>query len=393
MAYFPHAFQKVFVGTAGISTKKTQPTLDLVAGELGVINAADNKILDIAAASPAFKDSPMIYLAQGSFHPSDKKGPFHGGYKETIKSKGINPKYVHRFFVTTPQEAQSHSILVGSAEPVQYAENTTYYLRIDAKGSPVLRTLTRNAYHTVDAFTECVTGQGVDPAIVMEQFAQHVNEDPILGQFVKGTPQYITFEMTDADNDAGTPDVRTKIEHGDVKPANWSTLANADKAAQLLLETAYTDTRFSDVVWDRHEHFELEPIQIFASFWDFTGNPCAENLFPVAEVTEAKQGSGYGETLLKELILSNRYLQDHFQDNLRLREVMGDTSMTQLDRSAKYITYNILHSIPIKGNQSSSLNSDQYLLKIVVNERTAAFENFLVKLMESAGNPVALEVL
>jgi hypothetical protein len=387
MAYFPHAFQKVFVGTAGISTKKTQPTIDLVAGELGVINATDNKIMDIAQASPAFKNSPMIYLAQGSFHPSDKKGPFHGGYKETIKSKGINPKYVHRFFVTTPQDAQSSSILVGSENPVTYAENTTYYLRIDAKGSPVLRTLTRNAYHTVDAFTECVTGQGVDPAHVMEQFATHVNEDPILGLFVKGTPQYITYTLS------GDPAVRSKVEHGAVKPANWSSIANADKAAQLLLETAYVGTQFSDIVWDRNEHQELEPIQIFASFWDFTGNPCAENLFPVTTVTVAKQGSGYGETLLRELILSNRYLQDHFQDNLRMREVLGDTSMTQLDRSAKYVTYNILHSIPIKGNQSSSLNSDQYLLKIVVNARTPNFENFLVKLMESAGNPVALEVL
>jgi hypothetical protein len=381
MAYFPNAFLKVFVGTNGISTKSTQSTINLTAGEVGVINATDNKIMDVSAAAPAYADSPMVYLAQGSFHPSDKKGPFHGGYKETIKSKGINPKYVHRFYVVEPTEAASNIIEVGSQTPVTYAENTTYYLRIDAKGSPVLRTLTHNAYHTVDAFTECETGQGVDPAHVMEQFAAHVNEDPILSLFVKATPLYTTIA-------AGVP-----TDHGDVKPAGWATTANADKAARMRLETAYVDTRFSDIVWDRNEHLELEPIQIFASVWDFSGNPCAEKLFPVTVVQEAKQGSGYGETLLKELILSNRYLQENFPDNLRLREVMGDTTMVQLDRSAKYITYNILHSIPIKGNQSSQLNSDQYLLKIVVDARNASFENFLVKLMESAGNPVELEVL
>jgi hypothetical protein len=245
----------------------------------------------------------------------------------------------------------------------------------------VLRTLTRNAYHTVDAFTECVTGQGVDPAIVFEQFAKHINEDPILSLFVKGTPLYATIDGAGA-----------VTQHGAVKPATWGTFANNKKFARLELTTAYTDTRFSDIVWDRNEHFELEPIQLFASVWDFSGNPCADNLFPVEETQVAKQGSGYGETLLKELILSNRYLQDNFPDNLRMREVLGDTTMTQLNRAAKYVTYNILHSIPVAGNASSQLNSDQYMIKVVVNARDTAFENFMVKLMASAGNPVALEV-
>ena len=382
MAYFPHAFQKVLVGTDGISTKDGQNTLALVAGEIGVVSAQDNLIQDIAVA-PTYATTPLIYLAQGSFHANDKIGPFHGGYKETVKSKGINPKYVSAFYVTEPANAVNHVITVGAAAPCDITCNTTYRLRVDVKGSAALRFLTHNVYKTVDAFTGCcagdVAGTLVDSAIVYEAWATAIAEDAIVGKFVSASLLY-------TDNSTGTPVITT------TKPGNWATIALDEKWVQLKLTGAYVDTKFGNCSFDPKDHFEIEPVYIYASAVDSTGDPCSESCFSVAEVTVAYQGKGYGETLVRELILAKRYQQEPWTQDVRLREVLDDTTLTELSRNAKYYTYHILHSVPRKSNPTGMMDADQYLVKVIVDARDAAFETYFNTLLLSSGNHVQLQV-
>jgi hypothetical protein len=356
--------------------------LALVAGEIGVVSAQDNLIQDLTAA-PTYAATPLIYLAQGSFHANDKIGPFHGGYKETVKSKGINPKYVSAFYVTEPANPVNQVITVGCAAACEFTCNTTYRLRVDVKGSPALRFLTHNAYKTVDAFTGCcagdVDGTAVDSAIVYEAWAAAIAADAILGKFIAPSLLY-------TDNSGPGPVVTT------TKPANWDTIALDEKWVQLKLTGAYVDTKFGNCSFDPKDHFEIEPVQIYASAVDASGDPCKEECFCVAEVSAAYQGKGFGETLVRELILAKRYQQEPWTQDVRLREVLDDTTLTELSRNAKYFVYHILHSVPRKSNPTGMMDADQYLVKVVVDSRDAAFEAYIDALLASSGNHVQLQV-
>jgi hypothetical protein len=118
MAYFPHAFQKMLVAgsfqtTTGIASSA------LTAGQVGVFNANTNLTVDATLTTTAYQVNPLVYIAQGSYHTVDKLGPFHGGYKESVKSKGINPKYISAYYVTEPsnpvQDIQQISATAGCA--------------------------------------------------------------------------------------------------------------------------------------------------------------------------------------------------------------------------------------------------------------------------------------
>jgi hypothetical protein len=357
MSYFPHAFQKMLVGTAGFPTSIAgENTLSLTAGQIAVVSARTNLIQDLTE-TPTYADTPLVYLAQGSFHANDKIGPFHGGYKETVKSKGINPKYVSKFYVVEPADSQNHVISITAPVAGSFPQNKTYRLRLDIKGSPALRFATRNLYKTLDAFTGCPD----DPAVlvsgnvILTQWAAQINEDAFLKSFISAAVNETTGVLT--------------------------------------LTGAYVDTVFGDCSFDPKDYHEIEPIHIYASALTEEGDPCDVSQFEVEEVQEALQGKGYGETLVRELILDKRYRQEPWQQDPRMREVLSETSLNDINRGSKYFTYHILHSVPRNTNPSGVFNADQYLIKIVVNERIADFETFFDSLLESAGSAVRLEVI
>lgn len=385
MAYFPNAFQKLLVGTAGFSTQVGELTYNLVAGEVGVIDAKTNKMVDLADVTPLYKETPLIYLAQGSFHTVDKLGPFHGGYKETVKSKGINPKYVSKFYRVDPANAIQNVIVIGANEPEVFEFNKTYRFRLDIKGSPALRTARRNLYKVLDAFTGCVPAvtdpvTTVDAAVIVEQWAEQINADPIIKNFVQAVVLYTT--------DASTVPVTVSV-----KPAGWDAEPIIDKYARLQLTGAYVDSTFTNCSFSRTDNVDFTPVALYASAYEGEGETCNEVQFPVIETQESFQGRNYGATLLKELIMSKRYQQEDFHDDVRMREILDDQTMTEISRSTKYVTYHILHSIPRKSNPSGTLDADQYLIKIVVNALSATFEAWMNALLTDANNAVQLEVL
>ena len=471
--HFPNAFKKTFipaVSNGDISLATTGGTQDLTAGEIGIYNA---KTYGILTAAPA-ANTPFI-IAQGSYHTSDKIGPFHGGYQESVKSKVINPKYVSRFFKVAAQEPKSQIQMLGwsgsatQTSPFEFECNKTYWARFDVKGSPALRTMTRNLYKTVDAFTGCCqdncstgcTGDPVDAATVMYQWATRLNEDPIMKEFVRATPVWRKVNRTLGSQSGGSGvtgattivlDAGTDVAVGQyifgtgiapltkVTAINSATvtISNALTAnaagtyafgevitedyeavvydgsneaavngvvAGIIVETSYVDTKFGNATFTVTDHYELEPLFVYISLVDETGDPCVGK--PVANsstgehVTELQAvvvASGVGETVLRDYILSQRYMQEGFpdgnnMDQLRLREVLGDTALSTVSRTAMYDKYYLLHNVPRFNNPSSTFDNDQYLLEFSVPAGTdaSAFTDLLQDLIDLGGNGVTLE--
>jgi hypothetical protein len=118
MSYFNHAYRKSFVGTkatqAGSGTAKavnngfltdtgvptsaladTAAPFALGVGTYGFFNP-DTYLSVNAASAEVIAGKPLVFAAAALF-TNDKIGPFHGGYKESNKSKMINPRFVHKF--------------------------------------------------------------------------------------------------------------------------------------------------------------------------------------------------------------------------------------------------------------------------------------------------------
>lgn len=504
MAYFPHAFQKMLVGThpAGGATPVPFPspapatTIAIPAGQIGIVNALTNVPIDPAVA-PTFGTGAgqytQVYLAQGSFHSNDKIGPFHGGYKETVKSKGINPKLVSSFYRTDPANPVNDVLEVCQVNCGLDCE-TMYDLRLDIKGSPALRFLTHNMYQILSAYTGCCTFSGaattpdkVDPTVVLLQWADQINgvasgnnSTPFLNQFVQAVVYVKTALNTTATGVALASTVTvvsagtgaTAIQVGNKVKVNGYTayvgstyvaasttvpLVNANGTPFIIPATiaaltpikfyrttttaayvpatgagaslvdscmdivgAYVDTVFGDCSFNPKDHFETEPILLYASMSAYSnnsndinpgnGDPCVVSCFTVTEIQEAKQGKGFGETLVRELILAKRYQQEPWYDDPRMREVMNDTTLgtsnaggPEIIRGNKYSAYYLLHSIPRKNNPSGTFDNDQYLVKVVVPAYTSAagatlaslnnFQNWWNAWLASAQAGVTLQVV
>lgn len=455
MAYFPHAYVKVLIGTHATNFLNGDGTLhtgNLAAGQLGLVNKATNKLIDITSAYTTpitVANFPLVYIAQGSFYTSDTYGP-HGGYQESVKTKYINPKYVSKFYVTTPGAAKNQIVKVdGSTCAIEC--DTTYRLRIDVKGSPALRFLNHQIYKTLDAYSGCCDEDNnpIDVVTMFLQYADQITSSPILKDFVQpkvwvfsdtvtgdtGSTTWIDVANADktkftagdkvtgsgvapqtyvvsigADDSGGSGQARIVVSKATTASATGVTLTIWDEAttagytpvtgsgaspinAHMDLIGAYVDTTFGDCSFNPKDHFEREPIQIYASFVDESGDPCVVNCLTVTETQAPLQGKGYGETILRELILSNSYRQDYWNDDVRIREITGDTSLASITRGNTYYVYHILHSVPRKANPSGIMDNDQYLVKLVVSARNSDFETVMDLLLADAKSGVALEVL
>ena len=132
MSYFNHAFQKTFVGTNGfvntLSGKLGSPGNILTGGQFAFVDA---KTWSLQTVAPA--DCCPLVLAAGSIYQNDKIGPFHGGYKETNKSKTINGKYVSKFYRVDPCLPQNEVVHLGNT---MYTDDVALTLSTAGAGDP-----------------------------------------------------------------------------------------------------------------------------------------------------------------------------------------------------------------------------------------------------------------
>ena len=450
--YFPNAFRKSFL-PASTTLASSGGTDALTAGQIGFFDAKTYQVVSAQAA-------PFI-LAQGSYFAADKIGPVHGGYKESVKSKVINPKYISRLIKVTSAAAQNQIVSVDpSAATIN--SDTTYRLRLDVKGSPALRFLNHQLYKTLDAHSGCDTVAGttntVDQNVVLLKWKDQINEAPLLKDFVVAKVWNLTTASVAINPTAGSATIvvanadRTAFQVGEkvvfaslaggsqvvsvgaadsassgyanvvlTKNAVASTDGNAkiysevatgtyapvtaanDVAAvdsHLEITAAYVETKFGACTFTPTDFYELEPLFIYTSFVDESGDPCAVNGFVSAEIQAPKQASGLGETVLRELILDGRYLQNAYPDSsrvdsLRMREIEADPALNTVNKAGLYDQVLILHNVPRFNNPSSTFDNDQYLIVVHVpaGTSTSSITSFITSSASAAGNAVTLETV
>ena len=361
MAYFNHAFTKVFLGTgttlpnptvtpivvttsggfitgAGIPTggidATTKCLANLPAGYFGFFDPKTNKSFS-GIASPG---CCPLYLASSSVLTNDKIGSFHGGYKETNKSKIINPKYVQSAYTVEACTPKQAIVSVGNTPTMTDAGNyadaceavaddfldpnnfqggttcntccyeflcgETYYLRIDVKGSPALRTLNHNAYQTLSAYTGCCPAEAVAPTLVDStlvfiEWAKALVINNYLKPFVlpvvfdeSGLPWYAPGTTVDPISGLPIPAGQT----WDLYPTTNGHIVGA--CAGMRLFGAYVGTVFGDCTFQLTDFFEREPVKIYASLVDYNGDPCVFEGICVYNDCLGLQGMGFGDTVL-----------------------------------------------------------------------------------------------
>jgi hypothetical protein len=331
--------------------------------------------------------------------------------------------------------------------------NETYGVRFDLKGSPTLRMLNHNAYEIACAYTGCCDGptpELVDPADVMGTWMNYVAQDPIFsGVYGQNSQRLVNVGITvtcdDGANwdlflpdnaqagvagvyfeaDGTTPTAAATAFYNEVVSATGGTItapqpysayvsaftpATPNCCAGLVMQAAFVETKFGDCTFQPTDFFEIEPLLIQASMVDETGDPCvfeqlcisdgitpsginSQTVYPAIQF--GKQAMGTGEKVLRDLILSEGYQQNHFATNadLRVREItQGYDVSAAVGRNSLYTCYYIKHTVPRYNNPSGTFDNDQYLLKIPVDARDANFEAFVAAWLAGANNPVALEV-
>ena len=395
MAYFNHAFNKTFVGTAGF-VQGGEATNELGIGQFGFY---DPKTWQQYEEAPE-KCCPLVLVA-GSIHPLDKIGKFHGGYAESVKSKTINPKYLHRFYKVLPCAPQQMQITIGTnydnydntrpnfglcnANSGTEVDKTfycgeNYDLRLDIKGSPALRFLTRNDYFTANAYTGCcpidaIAPVPVNPLLVYIQWAYMLLNSPLINPFILVDVTYsddlgVTWQQI-GDGTSSTTNLALLLGYiQDPASIPGNIIAPEDTLAGLIVTGAYEDTRFGDCTFYPSDSIIafLEPVKLYASEVDNTGDPCVFGGVCVYNTCQALQLKGTGENVIRDLILTEGYMQQPFYtgQDLRIREITNGTDVTDaIDRAGYYTRYYIQHSVPRFNNPTGTFDNEQYLLEIV----------------------------
>jgi hypothetical protein len=270
----------------------------------------------------------------------------------------------------------------------------TYYLRLDVKGSPALRFLNHNAYATVDAYTGCcpdgaIAPTAVDSTTVMIAWANAIVNNPIVSPFIQpvvqaedGTLWYApgTSATFLAANDADTWNNYVSAGHTD------------GECAGLILNGAYVDKRFGDCTFQVSDFYEKEPVKLYASEVDLNGDPCAFTTLCVVTECAGLQVQGLGETVLRELTLSESYRQNFLATDFRIREItQGNQIVSSIDRSATYHRYVLIHNVPRFNNPTGVFDNDQYALTIFSTGKMSAFFDGVTEWLEGCGTACDIE--
>lgn len=397
MSYFNHAFRKVFVATNGVSTLTnvqlgTSTANTLAAGEITFINPNNFQV----NPTPDPDGCCELILASGSLMQNDKIGPFAGGYLESNKSKTIKAKYVSKLYYGIANEAQRYVTHVGttpwtvanppvSSNPGETAGDCckpflcgeTYYLRLDVKGSPAMRLLNHNSYLTLEAYTGCCPDQPDDPAIapvatdpvlVYIQWANQILNSPLMNGFVYPV---VIDDNLDAWYPPGTSPAEVIALGGVGTWDNYVSPAGPydNICGGLVLNGAYYETKFGNCTFQVSDFYEIEPLRIYASEVDLTGAPCEFQALCVGVECYGRQVNGLGETVVRDVILSESYRQNHFATDFRIREITQGYDLLNaagVNRDDLYDRIYLQHNVPRMYNPTGTFDNDQYLLEVII---------------------------
>ena len=270
----------------------------------------------------------------------------------------------------------------------------TYYLRLDVKGSPALRFLNHNAYATIDAYTGCcpadaIAPVAVDSTTVMIAWANGIVNNPIVSPFIQPVVQAEDGTLWYA---PGTSATFLAANGADTWDNYVSTGHTANACAGLILNGAYVDTRFGDCTFQVSDFYEKEPVKLYASEVDLNGEPCLFTSLCVVTECAGLQVQGLGETVLRELKLSESYRQNFLATDFRIREItQGNQIVTAVDRGALYYRYVLIHNVPRFNNPTGTFDNDQYALTIYSQDPLSTFFNTVGAWLDGCGNACNIE--
>ena len=270
----------------------------------------------------------------------------------------------------------------------------TYNLRLDVKGSPALRFLNHNAYLTLTAYTGCcpagaIAPTPVDSTLVMIEWAKQIVNSPLISPFILPVVSAADGTLYYA---PGTVDT-----FGDLYPNTWDKYVSpgyvSGDCAGLILYGAYVDTKFGNCTFQISDFYEKEPVRLYASEVDLNGDPCAFSGICIVNECLGRQAMGLGESVVRDLILSESYRQNFFHSDFRIREItQGYDILNSVNRNALYTRYYLLHSVPRFNNPSGTFDNDQYLLEVITDGQIVAFETFVETWLENCSQCTGLEV-
>lgn len=275
----------------------------------------------------------------------------------------------------------------------------TYNLRIDVKGSPAYRLLNHAAYRNLAFFTGgCTVPALIDSTLVFIGWAKMIVEDVFLKDFVrpivydeKGKPWFATAAEATAAGKLATDIWDNYVSTGHI----------ANGLGGIRLVGAYVDTKFGNSSFQKTDFYNKETVVVLASLYDVDGDPQFEGLDFKTEFA-GFGGTGYGETILRDLILDETYLQNYFHSDQRIREItQGDqylANVSRVDSNGNYVMYDVYllqHSVPRPNYAQGELGQDQYLLQIAIPKSTAAtdFENTVKTWLKESGSQVTLDTI
>jgi hypothetical protein len=422
MSYFNHSYHKAFVGTkasqgatpgvdAGVADgflitsgvhsndlKNTAAPFALGVGTYGFFDPTTN--LSVIAADAAVTAGKPLILACASLMTQDKIGQFHGGYTESNKSKMINPRYINKLYKVEAAAPESMIVHVGNTNfqddcTFDFLCGEDYTINIKLFGAPVLAYLNRDSYRHLAAYTGCcadaIAPDAVNSMIVFTQWANEIMTSPYLKDFVS----VVLYD------ELGAPwfyDAAAAVAAGWPATQIWSlydlTIAHIPNALGGMAVTgAYVGTTFSDCTFQVMDHEEKDIVQIEIQMVDQNGDPCVFEGLCVETECCGYKGEGYRNTVLKEVILHESYLQNYLSCDLRIREVtLGTQIINAVPAGNLYTRYCIQHVVPRMSNPSGTFDNDQYTLTIYIPTASAlAFEAFMVAWLAAANNPVDLQ--
>jgi len=251
----------------------------------------------------------------------------------------------------------------------------TYYLRLDVKGSPALRFLNHNAYYIAEAYTGCCPAGAIAPTAVnstnvMILWANALLNSPIVSPFIQIAIQDESGVIWYAPGTSATFLAAEGASTWD--KYNTATAHTTGKCAGLIINGAYVDTRFGDCTFQISDFYEKQPVNLYPSEVDLNGDPCEFTGICVVNECLGSQAMGLGETVLRELILSESYRQNFFSSDFRIREItQGNQIVNAINRQALYYKVHLLHSVPRFNNPSGTFDNDQYLLEVVFSSTAA----------------------
>lgn len=196
MAYFGHAFTKVFVGTGSIKT--SGHTSDLAPGELGVFDY--NTLNAIGVAGTTKNPKSLFVIGQGSFHKTDALSEFYGGLKESVRSRGILPSSIEQFYKIEPQRPKNEVWYVGyngitGCNCLTAEQGNHFDLRIDVKGDAARRAFNRDLYKQFRYNSECIDACNPevcpvpdgDPLKIGVYYANEINNNIEISKYIKAS--------------------------------------------------------------------------------------------------------------------------------------------------------------------------------------------------------------